>query len=260
KGHGLNVETGGYEDLFKAGIIDPTMVTRSALQNAASIAKNIITTEAIVAEAPEKEKMPAGMPRGGTGDLVGQDGENAVGLRLAFPRRRGTGEGSGPPGPSFIRRKCSRLTPRTFAGFKTDQPRAGAIGPFFFALPCARLRERRWHEGGSMRKAFAVAAVVAVAAFAAGAWAAGPPTPAEKSLQRDVKALQIQVKGLQKSVKALKKADSNLADGIGTSLVYTFCGLAVTADGLQGTWQENDQLSAAVQTGKTYFGPQTPVN
>src|SRR2546430_8799219 len=47
-------ETGEYEDLVKAGIIDPTMVTRSALQNAASIAKNILTTEAIVAEAPEK--------------------------------------------------------------------------------------------------------------------------------------------------------------------------------------------------------------
>jgi chaperonin GroEL len=65
KGEGLNVETGEYEDLFKAGIIDPTMVTRSALQNAASIAKNIITTEAVVAEMPEKEKMPAGMPGGG---------------------------------------------------------------------------------------------------------------------------------------------------------------------------------------------------
>jgi chaperonin GroEL len=60
KGHGLNVETGEYEDLMKAGITDPTMVVRSALQNAASIAKNILTTEAIVAEAPEKEKVGAG--------------------------------------------------------------------------------------------------------------------------------------------------------------------------------------------------------
>jgi chaperonin GroEL len=64
KGHGLNVETGGYEDLVKAGIIDPTMVTRSALQNAASIAKNILTTEAVVAEAPEKQAVGAGMPGG----------------------------------------------------------------------------------------------------------------------------------------------------------------------------------------------------
>ena len=53
-GMGLNVDTGEVEDLIKAGIIDPTMVTRSALQNAASIAKNILTTEAVVAEAPEK--------------------------------------------------------------------------------------------------------------------------------------------------------------------------------------------------------------
>jgi chaperonin GroEL len=61
-GQGLNVDNGEVEDLVKSGIIDPTMVTRSALQNAASIAKNILTTEAIVAEAPEKEKAGAGMP------------------------------------------------------------------------------------------------------------------------------------------------------------------------------------------------------
>ena len=66
KGEGLNVETGEIEDLVKSGIIDPTMVTRSALQNAASIAKNILTTEAVVAEMPEKQQaMPAGMPGGG---------------------------------------------------------------------------------------------------------------------------------------------------------------------------------------------------
>ncbi len=61
-GEGLNVDTGELEDLVKNGIIDPTMVTRSALQNAASIAKNILTTEAIVAEAPEKAAAGAGMP------------------------------------------------------------------------------------------------------------------------------------------------------------------------------------------------------
>jgi len=60
KGHGLNVESGEVEDLFAAGIIDPTMVTRSALQNAASIAKNILTTEAVVAEPPEKNAVGAG--------------------------------------------------------------------------------------------------------------------------------------------------------------------------------------------------------
>jgi chaperonin GroEL len=64
KGFGLNVETNEVEDLLKSGIGDPTMVTRSALQNAASIAKNILTTEAIVAEAPEKAGagMAGGMP------------------------------------------------------------------------------------------------------------------------------------------------------------------------------------------------------
>jgi chaperonin GroEL len=69
-GNGLNVETGEYEDLVKAGIIDPTMVTRSALQNAASIAKNILTTEAVVAEMPEKQPAGAGMPGGGMPDMM----------------------------------------------------------------------------------------------------------------------------------------------------------------------------------------------
>ena len=63
-GQGINIDTGELTDLVKAGITDPTMVTRSALQNAASIAKNILTTEAIVAEAPEKagSGMGHGMP------------------------------------------------------------------------------------------------------------------------------------------------------------------------------------------------------
>jgi chaperonin GroEL len=62
-GEGFNAATNDYGNLVDAGIIDPTMVTRSALQNAASIAKNILTTECVVAEAPEKE--PAPMPGGG---------------------------------------------------------------------------------------------------------------------------------------------------------------------------------------------------
>jgi chaperonin GroEL len=69
-GHGLNVDTEEVEDLVKAGIIDPTMVTRSALQNAASIAKNILTTEAVVAEPPEKQPVGAGMPGGGMPDMM----------------------------------------------------------------------------------------------------------------------------------------------------------------------------------------------
>ena len=66
----MNVDDSQIEDLVKVGIIDPTMVTRSALQNAASIAKNILTTEAVVAEAPEKASAGAGMP-GGMGDMGG---------------------------------------------------------------------------------------------------------------------------------------------------------------------------------------------
>jgi chaperonin GroEL len=71
KGVGLNIATGEYEDMIKAGIIDPSMVTRSALQNAASIAKNILTTEVIVADKPEEKGagMPAGM--GGMGGMGG---------------------------------------------------------------------------------------------------------------------------------------------------------------------------------------------
>jgi chaperonin GroEL len=60
KGYGLNAQTGEIVDLVAAGVIDPAMVTRSALQNAASIAKNILTTEAIVAEIPEKDGAGAG--------------------------------------------------------------------------------------------------------------------------------------------------------------------------------------------------------
>src|SRR3979409_686574 len=68
-GFGLNAATGEIEDLVAAGVIDPAMVTRSALQNAASIAKNILTTEAIVAEIPEKDG--GGMPGGGMPDMGG---------------------------------------------------------------------------------------------------------------------------------------------------------------------------------------------
>ncbi len=69
KGFGLNASTNEIVDLVAAGVIDPAMVTRSALQNAASIAKNILTTEAIVAELPEKEGAAAG--GGGMPDMSG---------------------------------------------------------------------------------------------------------------------------------------------------------------------------------------------
>jgi chaperonin GroEL len=69
---GYDVATGEYTDLVKAGIVDPTKVTRSALQNAASISGLLLTTEAIVTELPEKEKTPP-MPGGGMGGMGGMD-------------------------------------------------------------------------------------------------------------------------------------------------------------------------------------------
>ncbi len=61
---GFNVETMKYEDMFEAGIIDPTKVTRTALQNASSVAALLVTTECAVVEKPEKEKMPPTPPGG----------------------------------------------------------------------------------------------------------------------------------------------------------------------------------------------------
>jgi chaperonin GroEL len=61
---GFNAETEVFEDLVAAGVIDPTMVTRTALQNAASIAALLLTTEALISEIKEDQKAPA-MPSGG---------------------------------------------------------------------------------------------------------------------------------------------------------------------------------------------------
>ena len=70
--YGFDAQENGYKDLLKAGIIDPTKVVRCALQDAASVAGLLITTEAMVAEKPEK-KAPAGIPPGG-GDMGGMGG------------------------------------------------------------------------------------------------------------------------------------------------------------------------------------------
>jgi len=69
QGWGLNATTGEYTDLVKAGIIDPAKVTRSALQNAASIAALFLTTEAVVADKPEKAQPMGGDPSGGMGGM-----------------------------------------------------------------------------------------------------------------------------------------------------------------------------------------------
>jgi chaperonin GroEL len=67
---GYNVSTGEYEDLVKAGVVDPKKVTRTALQNAASIAGLLLTTECLITEIPEKEKKaPAPGGHGGMGDM-----------------------------------------------------------------------------------------------------------------------------------------------------------------------------------------------
>jgi chaperonin GroEL len=58
--NGYNVATGAYEDLVKAGVVDPTKVVRTALQNAASIAGLLLTTECIITDAPDKSSAPAG--------------------------------------------------------------------------------------------------------------------------------------------------------------------------------------------------------
>ena len=77
-GFGYNADTDKYEDLLKAGVIDPAKVTRIALQNAVSIAGLLMTTDCLVTEKPkEKEEgpggMPGGMPPGGMGGMGGMD-------------------------------------------------------------------------------------------------------------------------------------------------------------------------------------------
>ena len=68
---GYNVATGEYQDLVKAGVVDPTKVTRTALQNAASIAGLLLTTECMITEIPEKKEAPA--PGGHGGGMGGMD-------------------------------------------------------------------------------------------------------------------------------------------------------------------------------------------
>ena len=71
---GFNAESGVYEDLMEAGVIDPTKVTRYAMQNAASVASLLITTEAMIAEKPKKDEPMAMPPGGGMGGMGGMDG------------------------------------------------------------------------------------------------------------------------------------------------------------------------------------------
>ena len=72
-GYGYNAQTGEYGDLVKLGIIDPTKVVRTAIQDAASVGGLLITTEAIISEQPKKDNSPGGLPGGG-GGLGGMGG------------------------------------------------------------------------------------------------------------------------------------------------------------------------------------------
>jgi chaperonin GroEL len=71
-GTGYNAATGEWVNMFEAGIIDPVKVTRTALQNAASVAAIFLTTEAVIADKPDKDKGSGGMP-GGMGGMGGMD-------------------------------------------------------------------------------------------------------------------------------------------------------------------------------------------
>jgi chaperonin GroEL len=71
--HGYDAQLDEYKDLVAAGIIDPTKVVRTALQDAASIAALLITTEAMIAEKPAKASAPAGGPGGGMGGMGDMD-------------------------------------------------------------------------------------------------------------------------------------------------------------------------------------------
>jgi chaperonin GroEL len=68
---GYNAETNVYEDLVASGVIDPAKVVRTALQNAASVAGLMLTTETLITDIPEKKEAPAGMPGGGMGGMGG---------------------------------------------------------------------------------------------------------------------------------------------------------------------------------------------
>jgi chaperonin GroEL len=71
--YGFNAQTEVYEDLVKAGVIDPTKVTRSALQHASSISALMLTTEAMICEIPEKKAAAGGHDHGGMGGMGGMD-------------------------------------------------------------------------------------------------------------------------------------------------------------------------------------------
>ncbi len=112
-----------------------------------------------------------------------------------------------------------------------------------------------------MKKAVVLCALVGVAVWAATAWSASSASdPTVQRLVKDVATLKAQVKTLQKQQKTLTKGVNGVGDVALASLLFGVCSDEIAADAFEGTWQEVDQLSAALQSGKTYFGPQTPVS
>ncbi len=157
KGQGLNAATGEIVDLVAAGIIDPAMVTRSALQNAASIAKNILTTEAIVAEVPEKEGNGAGWRRhaGHERDDVGGPAPLGAGRRAAPCEQPAPVVAKGP-----ALRRALRLPVRVRTPSRPGSQIRRAVGPGRVARPrrapylrppppSAARGRRTWRSGGS---------------------------------------------------------------------------------------------------------------
>lgn len=108
--------------------------------------------------------------------------------------------------------------------------------------------------------AFAVVVlIVAIATYTATAWSAPAATPTEQKLQRQINTLKAQVSKLQKTQKQHATAIDNVFGVAATAIVFSVCSTEATADAVQGTWQVIDQISAATQAGKTYFGAQTAV-
>jgi len=103
-----------------------------------------------------------------------------------------------------------------------------------------------------MKRVLLLCAIVGVAVYATEAWSASPPSPTEQRRSKDVATLKKQVKTLKTEVSSTQLAV------VGT-ILFTVCSDEIAADALQGTWQVVDQVSAALQAGKTYFGAQVPV-
>src|SRR5581483_6747601 len=117
-----------------------------------------------------------------------------------------------------------------------------------------------------MKRAFVLCALVGVAVYATTAWSAAGPTPTEQRLSKDVAALKTDVSGLKRQVKTLQSQEKSLNKDLNSigdialgSFLFSVCSDEITADAFQGTWQIIDQVSAALQAGKTYFGVQAPV-